>query len=378
MRKAFEYRLYPTRAQEKRLDAALRTCREVYNWALDDRKATYTTTGKGENYYTQRPKLKALAVRWPWNRQVYAHLLQNTLVRVDLAFKAFFRRVKAGEKPGYPRHKSADNYDSITFQEAGVAGALMDGKRLKLTKIGRVRIRLHRPIEGKMKTCTIKKRADGWYALFSCEVDHTAVPRSPDRVVGIDLGLKTYAMLSTGEAIENPRHLKAAEADLKRAQRVVSRRKKGSRRRRKAKAVLARKHLHVARVRLDWQRKLACDLVRRFDVIVVEDLNVKGLMEKRTNNRRKDRGLHRSESDTAWAQFLGVLGRKAEWAGVLVLRIPPRGTTTRCSRCGAMVPKTLRDRVHSCPACGLVLDRDLNAAYNIEQAGRAALSGRVA
>jgi putative transposase len=375
MKRMFEYRLYPTRPQEKRLDAALRTCREVYNWAIDDRKATYTTTGKSENYYTQRPKLKTLAVRWPWIKQVYAHLLQNTLVRVDRAFKAFFRRVKAGKKPGYPRHKSAERYGSITFQEAGKRGAIMDGKRLYLSKIGRVRIRLHRPIEGKIKTCTIKKRADGWYALFCCEADHVVVPRPQERVVGIDLGLTDFAVLSTGERIKNPRHLQKAERDLKRAQRIVSRRKKGSHRRAKAKAILARKHLHLARVRKDWQRKLACDLVDRFDVIVFEKLNVPVLIRRK--GLRIDRALHRSIGDAAWAQFRGLVEHKAEWAGALVLSVPARGTTTRCSSCGQEVPKTLFERIHRC-TCGLTCDRDLNAAWNIEQAGRAALSGRVA
>jgi putative transposase len=196
-------------------------------------------------------------------------------------------------------------------------------------------------------------------------------------VVGIDLGLKEFAVLSNGEVIHNPRHLKAAEIELKRAQRKVSRRKKGSKRQDKARAILARKHLHVARVRRDWQRKLTCDLVERFDVIVVEDLNVKGLIQKEGQGRKTDKGIHRSIGDAAWAQFLSVLGHKAEWAGVLVLKVPARGTTKRCSQCGSDVPKTLRERIHNCPHCGLVMDRDVNAAVNIEQAGRAALSGRV-
>jgi len=379
MRRTFEYRLYPTRPQRKRLEAALRSCREVYNWGLADRIDAHAK-GEKRNYYKQQFMLKALKQQQPWLKEVYAHLLQDALRRLDSAYKGFFRRVKAGQKPGFPRQRSADRYDSVTFQEAGKGGAILepDGKRLMLSKIGRVKIRLHRPLEGKLKTCTIKKRADGWYALFSCDLNHVPMPRPQDRVVGLDLGLKSFAVLSTGETIQNPRHLKAAEQDLKRAQRIVSRRKKGSRRRAKSKAILARKHLHLVRVRRDWQRKLACDLTSRFDVIVVEDLNVKGLMQKRSQEGRwKDRALHRSIGDVAWAQFLGVLGHKAEWAGVLVLRVPPQGTTTRCSRCGAMVPKALDERIHRC-GCGFVCDRDLNAAFNIEQAGRTALLGRVA
>jgi len=374
---AFQYRLYPTPPQERQLLKMLDACRFVFNWGLEQRKLAWEQNKKTLNYNVQQNMLPVLKTEHSWLKNVYSHLLQDALMRLDRAFKAFFRRVKAGQKPGYPRFKGRDFYDSITFPACGTGGAFLEKKRLRLNRIGRVRIRLHRPLEGKVKTCTVKRKADGWYASFACEIERNIKPSVVVNPIGVDLGLKEYAVLSSGEKIANPRHLRKAEKRIKTAQRLVSRKKRGSKRRGKARAILAKKWLRLSRARKDWQFKLAHDLVRRFNPVFVEDLEVKKLQEK-PGKGKQARGLRRSVADVAWGQFLGILEHKAEQAGVRVVRVPPRGTTQECSRCHRVVPKTLKDRTHRCLHCGLVLDRDINAAINILDRGRAGPSGRVA
>lgn len=379
MIRTYEYRIYPTPPQERRIRATLDACRFVYNWGLEQRKLAWEQEKKSLSYCDQHKLLPELKKEYPYLKQVFSHCLSDALHRLDKAFKAFFRRVKSGEKPGYPRFKAVEYYNSITFIEFGVNGALWSGKRLYLSKIGRVRIRLHRPTEGKVKTCTIKRKADGWYASFACELP-SAEPSKIDNPIGIDLGLTTYATLSNGEKIENPRHLKKAEKELKKAQRRLSKKKKGSKRRAKAKKTLARKHLHLSRVRKDWQRKTVNELVKKYNPIYVEDLKIQEMQKKRKGERnvKQAKGLRRSIPDASWGEFLAILEHKAEWAGVSVIRVTARGTTQECSNCHQIVPKTLYERVHSCPFCGLTIDRDLNAALNILNRGRAVPSGRAA
>jgi putative transposase len=355
MRKTFEFRLRPTKAQERRMVATLNACRFVYNWGIEDRKNLWEYCKVSTNYFDQAGYLKHLKNANPWLKEVYAHTLQDALRRVQRSFDAFFRRAKNGESPGYPRFKGRNQYDSFTFKEWG-SGATFDGKRLSLSKIGRVRIVLHRPIEGEIKTCTIKRRADGWYALFSV-VCADPKPSEINTPVGIDVGLESFATLSTGEKIENPRYLLANERELKIAQRKLSRRKKGSNRRRKAVQHLRLVHQRVERSRRSFHFTQARRLAKRFNPIFVENLNIRRMV----GNRR----LAKSISDASWGQFLGILSHSAESAGGAVIAVEARGTSQECSGCGANVPKPLSERVHRCWNCGLVLDRDVNAARNV-------------
>lgn len=366
MRKTYEYRLRPTPAQERRLLATLDACRHVYNWGIEDRKILWQYAKCGTSFYDQSAYLKHLKAERPWLATVHAHPLQDALRRVDRAFQAFFRRVKAGQAPGYPRFKGRDWYDSFTMKEWG-NGCGVDGKRLALSKIGRLRVVWHRPLVGTVKTCTVKRRADGWYVLLSAEIADVPL-RAETTPVGVDVGLATFAALSTGEKIANPRHFRVAAQGLAQAQRVVSKRICGSTRRRKARAILARRHLAVARTRKDFHFKTAKSLADRFNPIVVENLNVAGMGRHPT--------LAKSIHDAGWAQFLGILSRSAASAGAAYMAVEARGTSQTCSACGTIVPKTLAERIHRCEACGLVLDRDENAARNILKRGWAGPSAR--
>jgi len=360
MRKTFEFRIRPTRAQERRLLATLSACRFVYNWAVADRRDLWNLCHVSTNFCDQSKYLKILKAENPWLSDVHAHPLQDALKRVDLAFQAFFRRCKSGEKSGHPRFKGRDWYDSFTFKEWG-NGALFSGKRLSLSKIGRVRIVLHRPVDGEIRTCTIRRKADGWYATFSVEIAISVSLTGIDNPVGLDVGLASFATLSTGEKIENPRHLRANERKLKIAQRKVSRRKNCGHRRRVAVQHLALEHQRVARTRKDFHFKIARDLAGRFSPIFVEDLRV--------GNMLKNHSLAKSISDAAWGQFLGILSRQAESAAGAVIRVEARGSSQECSRCGCIVPKDLSVRIHVCPRCGLMMDRDENSANVIMNRG---------
>jgi putative transposase len=363
VRKTYTYRLEPTPQQERVLETVLWRCRALYNAALEQRKTWWERgQGIGASYYQQKAELPQLKAGCPEYGEVHAHVLQDVILRLDRTFQAFFRRVKAGETPGYPRFRGAGRYDSFTFPQYG-NGAVLDGSVLSLSKIGRIHIRLHRPLEGTPKTVTISREADGWYAGISCAEVPTQPLGATGQETGIDVGLKVFLVTAQGVVFENPRHYRRAERRLKTAQRRVSRRKKGSNRRSKAVTLLAKAHQDVQRQRRDFHHKTALALVARNDTIYLEDLRVANLV--RTHR------LAKSISDAGWAQFRAILSAKAAWAGRRVVAVPPAYTSQDCSGCGARVLKSLSVRTHVCPECGLVLDRDENAARNIERAGQA-------
>jgi len=357
MRKTYEFRLRPTKSQERRLIATLDASRFVYNWSIEDRKNLWQRCHVSTNFNDQSGYLKHLKGANPWLKEVHAHPLQDALKRVELSFVRFFKAHKKGH--GFPRFKGRNQYDSFTFKE-WENGASFDGKRLSLSKIGRVRIVLHRLIEGEIKTCTIKRREDGWYALFSVVVADPK-PSKINNPVGIDVGLESFAVLSTGEKIENPRHLRTSERGLKIAQRKASRRKKGSNRRRKAVRHLALMHLRVQRARKSFHFTQASRLAKRFNPIFVEHLNIRGMLR---NHR-----LAKSISDASWGQFLGILSHSAESAGGASIAMEARGSSQECARCGAHVPKPLSERTHRCWNCGWVVPRDENSANVILNRG---------
>ncbi len=366
VRKTYTFKLKPTPDQERAMEFVLRRCRELYNAALQERRDAWQKCGVGITVAGQSAQLPDIKEVRPEYRDIHSQVLQDVLTRLDRAFQAFFRRVKNGEKPGYPRFQGANRYNSFTYKQFG-NGATLDNGFLVLSKIGRIAVRWSRPLEGTPKTVTVSKEADGWYVCFSC-VEVPVQPLPPTgQETGIDLGLESFATLSNGTMIHNPRCYRRAERRLKTAQRRVSRRKKGSNRRRKAVQLLAKAHQKVKRQRVDFHHKVALQLVRQNDTIYHEDLQ--------TANMLKNHHLTKSIADAGWRRFLSILAAKAAYAGRRVVAVPPAYTSQTCSGCGVIVHKGLSVRWHSCPDCGTSLHRDHNAAKNIERLGQSLRGG---
>ena len=354
-RLAYKFRLYPTKAQAALLDAQLNTCRHLYNRFLAERKDAWEQEERSVGYYEQKRHIPVWKLDSPFLPNVYSQVLQDVCKRVDLAFQAFFRRVKAGEDPGYPRFRGRGWYDSLTYPQYGYGCALKDGN-LRLSKIGDVKINLHRPIVGDIKTCTVRRLNGKWFACFSVDVEAEPLPASRERI-GIDVGLENFATLSDGSKIANPRFFRREEKALAKSQRKLSKQPKGSKERRKARKVVARVHERIRNRRHDFVHQTARRLVNKYGVIAVEDLNVKGMVQNHC--------LAKSIADASWSMFRSVLAHKAANAGRLVEAVEPAYTSQDCSKCGFRAKKKLSERVHSCPNCGLVLNRDHNAAINI-------------
>jgi len=372
MRKAFKYRLYPTSQQVEALAKMLETHRRLYNHALDERKTVWEQEKRSVSYGDQSAYLKGERKSDPYLADTNFSSCQATLRRLDKAFKAFFRRLKTGEAPGYPRFKGRHRFDTVEFPSYG-DGCKLDSGRVYFQHVGSVKAKLHRPVEGTIKTVSFKREPDGWYVIFSCDLGNVQVVASANSPVGIDMGLNAFLFTSTGESVTPPKFYRKAQGKLRRAQRRLSRRKKGSNRRRKAAQQVARLHQHITNQRRDFHHKTALSLVQRYGIIIHEDLNIKGIVRSR---------LAKSTHDVGWASFLVILGSKAEEAGCKVIAVPAYNTSQVCSRCGCLpdIPKTLADRVHVCPHCGFVADRDHNAALNILRQGlcRQALTSAVA
>ncbi len=368
IRKTFTFKLKPTPDQERAMAFVLRRCRELYNAALQERREAWQKCGVSINVAGQSAQLPDIKEVRPEYREIHSQVLQDVLTRLDRAFQAFFRRVKAGETPGYPRFQGANRYTSFTYKQFG-NGAALDNGFLVLSKIGRIAVRWSRPLEGTPKMVTLSKEADGWYVCFSCADVPIRALEPTGQETGLDLGFESFATLSNGERIVTPGYSRKAERYLAKCQRRVSRRKKGSHRRRKAVTLLAKAHQTVKRQRQDFQHKAALHLVRQYDTIYHEDVQ--------TANMLKNHHLAKSISDAGWSQFLDILAFKAACAGKRAVAVPPAYTSQACSGCGVMVKKGLSVRWHACPDCGTSLHRDHNAARNIERAGQA-LRGAVA
>jgi len=306
----------------------------------------------------QLPELKK---GFPEFKVVGPQALQDVLQRLDRAFDAFFRRIKSkAEKAGFPRFRGKNRYDSFTLKQAGYK---IEGRYLYITGVGRFKLFLSRPIEGDVKTVTIRRTSSGkWFVCFSC--DNVPVKEIPEAIaeVGIDVGIKEFLVDSTGRSVENPKFFRHSERILRRRQRALARKIRGSRRRAKAKILVAKAHEKITNQRKDFLHKIANFYIAGYQIIYVEDLNIKGMV--------KNRHLSKSIADASWNKFFEFLFYKAEEAGRKVLKVNPRNTSQICSRCGEMVKKSLFVRVHACPFCGLVIDRDENAAINIKSRGQ--------
>jgi putative transposase len=353
-RLTFKYRLYPNRQQQEKLQATLDVCRELYNAALQERRDAWASHRKGIGYVAQANQLGSIKEVRPDVAAVHSQVLQDALCRVDKTFKSFFLRVKRKQTPGFPRFRSTNRYDSFTYPQAGFR---LNG-RLSLSKIGNLKIKLHRPIQGKIKTLTIKRENGHWYACFSVVAEPQPLPLN-DKAIGIDVGLSSFAVLSDGTEIENPRLLKKQQKRLRKAQRRVARRRKFSKRWKKAVRMVAKIHRKVFNQRNDFQHRLSREIVNNYGLIAVEDLNVKSL----------SRGmLAKAVHDAGWAAFFSKLSYKAENAGRLLVAVDARGTSQRCP-CGEPNIKLLANRKHACTTCGLVTTRDHASAIEILRLG---------
>ncbi len=360
--KAFKYRLYTNATQERALDSTLYLCRTLYNAALEERRTAYRKCGVSVSYYEQKRALTEIKADSPEYKGIHSQVLQDVIERLDKAFKGFFRRVKSGVKAGYPRFKGRFHYDSFTYPQAGKTGAmpLPDSGKGYLSKIGNVRCKYHRPLEGTAKMATVKREGDKWFIVFTCEVDTCPLPATGD-VVEIDLGTNpNFLITSDGEFVEAPRHFKKAERKIGLLQRKADKKKRGSRRHKELKRQIAAEHRRVANRRRDFHHKTARALVNRHDAIFHEDLNIIGLARTRTAKGVLDAG---------WASFINILSLKAANAGRTVLGVDPNYTSQDCSDCGHR-QKVNIGHAYVCPNCGMDMHRDVNAALNILNRGR--------
>ncbi len=360
--KTFRYRLYPSRPQARLLDSTLETCRHWYNQCLTERKNAYEQDQRTVGKYDQLARVKDIKATNPYAKNVHSHVLQTVVQDLDKAFDALFRRVKAGKTPGYPRFKGRNRWRSFGFKELG-NGFKVDGRRLKPSGIGRVGIRWHRPIAGEIKTVRISKRAGKWYASFSCVREQAEPLPATGLDVGIDVGLSALITTSTGEKVAHPRSYRNGQRALRVASRRVTRRTKGGANRRKAIVLLQRQHEHISNQRKDCVNKLADNLIKRHDRIVLEDLTI---------TRMVHGNLAKSILDAGWGYLVQRLTHKAASAGRVIAFVDLRYTSKTCSSCGAtLAGLTLKDRWVTC-GCGLSLDRDHNAARTIlNRAGQA-------
>ncbi len=360
MRKTYQYRIYPTKKQLNTLETTLEECRWLYNNILAYRKDAWEQEQRLVSRYDTQSRIPLLRNERPSLNSVYSQVLQNVNERVELAFRSFFRRVREhAEDPGYPRFKGYGRYDSFTFTQGGFS--ITHDNRVTLSKIGSIKMVYHRPIRGKVKTCTIHRTATSkWYVSLSVECEPERLPETAAQV-GIDVGLKTFATLSTSEEIANPHFFRKEEKALAKVQRTFSKAEKGTSERKKRHKVVARVHERVAFKRDNFTHQESRQIVGRFGIIAVENLTVNRMMHNRC--------LAKSIVDAAWSAFFSQLSYKAEEAGRQFIKVNPAYTSQDCSRCHHRQKMPLSERVYHCPCCFLVIDRDLNAAINIKAVG---------
>jgi len=359
MVKTYRHRLIPTKSQIRTLERQLEICRWVYNDALAYRKNAWEKDQRQVKHFETQDRLPTLKIEHPELKEVYSHVLQNVTLRVELAFKAFFRRVKNGENPGYPRFKGYSRYDSFTYTESGFK---LVGNLLHLSKIGDIKVKLHRKLKGKITRLTVRRTATNkWYVSFLTDDDSKEPLPPSEKVVGADVGILSFAMLSDGSKIDNPRFVREDEKALAKAQRKLSKQPKGTPLRAKAKKAVSHIYERIANRRDDFVQKVSRNLVNSYGIICFEDLDINGMVHNHC--------LAKSIMDCAWGKLVQYTSYKAEEAGRIVILVDPRNTSKMCSGCGNLVEKDLSARVHQCPYCGLTLDRDLNAARNILRLG---------
>lgn len=363
-----EYAIFPVKKQTDKLESAISICRIQYNSAILDKSNHYKNHKKGYNRTKLQEQLTRDKKVHPVLESVHSQPLQEVFFRVERSFKNFFDK-----RARYPKIKSARQYNSLTYTQFGLKVNLTTGAvkkmgahftdkgDLALSKIGNIKIFLHRPIDGIIKQAHIKRKGDRWFAIFSVEGHVNPAIPSQNNAVGIDVGINKFAVLSNEEEIKNPRFLRKKERSLKRTQRKLSKMKRGSQNWKKQINKLQKLHTKVSNQRKDFLHKQSYHLTNTYDVICVEDLNIRNMVR----NKR----LSKSISDAGWGMFRNMLKYKSQKYGATFIAVEPRYTSQDCSGCGTRVKKALSTRTHICTKCGTILDRDHNAALNIKKAG---------
>ncbi len=348
----YRFRLYPNKTQARLMEQALETCRRLYNALLAERNEDRT------GFYALQHSLVERKANSKYLNALHSQVLQDVNIRLDKAFQAFFAGLAR-----YPRFKRKGRYSSFTYPQRG--GFRINGDRLGLSKIGSVKVRLHREIVGTPKRCTVTRDLDQWHACVMVERPELQRPRQPTddprAPVGVDLGVLRVATLSDDTRFENPHYLKTAEEKVRNLQQNLSRKRKGSHNRGKARTLLAKAHRHIRNQRRDYDHKVSRNLADNYSTVVFEDMKIPNMV--------RNHNLASAIMDASWGQLRRLTAYKAERRGGRVILVQPRGTSQKCSGCGGMVPKRLCVRVHECQSCGLVLDRDVNSARNILTVG---------
>ena len=339
-----KYRVFPSKEQERKLSDTLETCRLIYNSLVNDRVFQYETARVSVSRYEQQKMFPLWSKNFPEVKAVHSQVLPNVAVRVDLAFRAFFQRVKGGKTPGFPRVKGKGQYASITYPQSGSKVGESSVWLSLQGKQTQVKAKLRRALVGTVKTCTVRRYGAKWFACFSVEQGEDFLPASTE-AIGLDAGLNSFMALSDGTFIDNPRFFRKEEKVLAKAGR------------KQANKVLSRLHERIRNRRHDFVHQTARRLVNRFGVIAVEKLNVKSMV--------KNHRLAKSIPDASWSMFRSVLTQKAESAAREVIAVNPADTSQDCSMCGyrpdgleGRTKKKLSDRWHDCPMCTASLDRD--------------------
>jgi len=377
IKRAYKYRLYPTKNQKRKLQGTLDLCRDLYNSALQERIEAYKKNKVSLSYIMQQNELPDLKKDLPEYETVYAQVLQNVLKRLDTNFKAFFRRLKNHEKPGFPRYKGYDRYDSFVYPQSGFK---LKENRLSLSKIGDIRLKTSRPVQGRIKTCTIKREVDRWYIILTIEIEKEVKPVTELKPVAIDLGVKRFAVLGIPSSsdqniekileskdykqviIDNPKYLKRSEKRLKKAHRRLSLARKGSSERKKTKKVLNKVYRKINNQRNDFLHKLSREIVDNYNQIFLEDLDINSMLRRHW--------VSKGISDASWGRFVSYISYKAEEAGKRVYPLSPKDSSKTCYKCGYVNKDLeLKDRSWTCPVCGTQHDRDVNAAFELLNRG---------
>lgn len=355
-------RLKVTKNQDETLLSLLSQLCELYNMALQQRRDVWKSHHLGIGYYDQQKQLTELRAGVEEYAAFPAAIQRDPLRRLDGAFQAFFRRLKCGEKPGFPRFRAHARYDSFNVPKGCFT---FSGGTLKLIRLGTFRTKTKCKIKGEPLEIRVKRCGNRWQAQVVCDIGPAPEKIAVRNAVGIDLGLTTLAVLSDGTEIANPRWTRQEEDRLAAANRALASKKRGSKNCYKAKERLRRVHQHIAGMRSSYLTGVAKDLIGRYDLIAHEDLKIRNMV--RSN-------MAKSIMDAAWAQLVQKLNSEAEWAGKWVVPVNPRNTTKTCSSCGELVPKKLSQRQHDCPKCRVSLGRDHNAALNILRLGESLAS----